>query len=34
MVHKLRRAMCKHDKIYTIEGMIEMNEDYFTIEAL
>lgn len=33
MVHKLRRAMGKRDDRYTLEGMIEMDEGYFTIEA-
>jgi transposase-like protein len=33
MVHKLRRAMGKRDARYTLEGMIEMDEAYFTVEA-
>lgn len=33
MVHKLRKAMGKRDDLYTLEGMIEMDEGYFTIEA-
>ncbi len=33
MVHKLRRAMGKRDARYTLEGMIEMDEGYFTVEA-
>jgi len=33
MVHKLRRAMGNRDDKYTLEGMIEMDEGYFTIEA-
>ena len=33
MVHKLRKAMGKRDDRYTLEGMIEMDEGYFTIEA-
>jgi hypothetical protein len=33
MVHKLRRAMGERDDLYTLEGMIEAEEDYFTIEA-
>lgn len=33
MVHKLRRAMGKRDDRYTLEGMIEADEGYFTIEA-
>jgi len=33
MVHKLRRAMGERDDIYTLEGMIEMDEGYFTVEA-
>jgi transposase-like protein len=33
MVHKLRKAMGKRDARYTLEGMIEMDEGYFTIES-
>jgi len=33
MVHKLRKAMGNRDDKYTLEGMIEMDEGYFTIEA-
>jgi hypothetical protein len=33
MVHKLRKAMGKREDRYTLEGMIEMDEAYFTIEA-
>jgi len=33
MVHKLRKAMGKREDKYTLEGMIEMDEGYFTIEA-
>ena len=33
MVHKLRKAMGKRDDRYTLEGMTEMDEGYFTIEA-
>jgi hypothetical protein len=33
MVHKLRRAMGERDDRYTLEGMIEMDEGYFTVEA-
>ena len=33
MVHKLRKAIGKRDDRYTLEGMIEMDEGYFTIEA-
>ncbi len=33
MVHKLRKAMGNRDNRYTLEGMIEMDEGYFTIEA-
>ena len=33
MVHKLRKAMGNRDDRYTIEGMIEMDEGYFTVEA-
>lgn len=33
MVHKLRRAMGNRDDRYTLEGMIEFDEGYFTIES-
>jgi hypothetical protein len=33
MVHKLRKAMGKREDRYTLEGMIEMDEGYFTVEA-
>lgn len=33
MVHKLRKAMGNRDKRYTLEGMIEMDEGYFTVES-
>ncbi len=33
MVHKLRKAMGQRDDRYTLEGMLEMDEGYFTIEA-
>ena len=33
MIHKLRRAMGNRDDRYTLEGMIEMDEGYFTIGA-
>lgn len=33
MIHKLRKAMGNRDDRYTLEGMIEMDEGYFTIEA-
>lgn len=33
MVHKLRKAMGNRDDRYTLEGMIEMDEGYFTIES-
>lgn len=33
MVHKLRKAMGERDDRYALEGMIEMDEGYFTIEA-
>ncbi len=33
MVHKLRKAMGQRDDRYTLEGMIEMDEGYFTVEA-
>lgn len=34
MVHKLRKTMGDRDDSYTLAGMIEMDEGYFTIEAL
>ena len=33
MVHKLRKAMGNKDARYTLEGMIEFDECYFTIES-
>lgn len=33
MVHKLRKAMGKRDDRYTLEGMIEFDEGYFTVES-
>jgi transposase-like protein len=33
MTHKLRKAMGKRDARYTLEGMIEMDEGYFTVAA-
>jgi len=33
MVHKLRKAMREPDDRYILEGMIEMDEGYFTIEV-
>lgn len=33
MVHKLRRAMGNRDDRYTLEGMIELDEGYFTVES-
>ena len=33
MVHKLRKAIGHRDDCYTLEGLIEMDESYFTIEA-
>ena len=33
MVHKLRTAMGNRDNKYTLEGMIEMDEGYFTVES-
>jgi len=33
MVHKLRKAMGKRDDRYTLEGMIELDEGYFTVES-
>lgn len=33
MVHKLRKAMGNRDARYTLEGMIELDEGYFTVES-
>lgn len=33
MVHKLRKAMGKRDARYTLEGMIEFDEGYFTVAS-
>ncbi|MDV3858714.1 IS1595 family transposase [Elizabethkingia anophelis] len=33
MVHKLRKAMGNRDSKYTLEGMIEFDEAYFTVES-
>ena len=33
MVHKLRKAMGSRDARYTLEGMIEFDEAYFTVES-
>ena len=33
MVHKLRRAMGNRDAKYTLEGMIEFDEAYFTVAS-
>ena len=33
MVHKLRKAMGNRDTRFTLEGMIEIDEDYFTVES-
>lgn len=33
MVHKLRKAMGNRDSRYTLEGMIEFDEGYFTVES-
>ncbi|MEA3448463.1 MAG: IS1595 family transposase [Bacteroidota bacterium] len=33
MVHKLRKAMGNRDAKYTLEGMIEFDEGYFTVES-
>lgn len=33
MVHKLRKAMGNRDARYTLEGMIEMDEGFFTVES-
>ena len=33
MVHKIRKAMGKREERYTLEGMIEFDEGYFTVES-
>ncbi len=33
MVHKIRRAMGNRDARYTLEGMVEMDEGYFTVQS-
>jgi len=33
MVHKLRKAMGNRDARYTLEGMVEMDEGYFTVAS-
>ena len=33
MVHKLRKTMGNRDAKYTLEGMIEFDEAYFTVES-
>ena len=33
MVHKIRKAMGNRDAKYTLEGMIEFDEAYFTVES-
>lgn len=33
MVYKLRKAMGNRDARFTLEGMIEIDEDYFTGES-
>ncbi|MCX2682152.1 IS1595 family transposase [Galbibacter sp. EGI 63066] len=33
MVHKLRKAMDRRDARYTLEGMMEMDEGYFSVES-
>lgn len=33
MVHKLRKAMGDPDARYTLEGMIALDEGYFTVES-
>tara|TARA_B100000508_G_scaffold139866_1_gene139168 strand:- start:557 stop:694 length:138 start_codon:yes stop_codon:yes gene_type:complete len=33
MVHKLRKAMGDRNSRYTLEGMIEFDEGYFTVES-
>ena len=34
MVHKLRKAMGNRDSRYTLEGMIEFDEGYFTVASI
>ena len=34
MVHKLRRAMGNRDARYTLEGMIELDEGYFSVASM
>jgi hypothetical protein len=33
VVHKLRKAMANRDARYTLAGMIEMDEGYFTVAS-
>lgn len=33
MVHKIRKAMGNRDALYTLEGAIEMDQGYFTVES-
>ena len=33
LVHKLRKAMVNKDSRYILEGMIEFDEGYFTVES-
>jgi hypothetical protein len=33
MVHKIRKAMGQRDDLCTLEGMIEADEGYFSVEA-
>jgi hypothetical protein len=33
MVHKIRKAMGNRDSRHTLEGMIEMDEGYFTVSS-
>ena len=33
MVHKIRKTMGNRDAKYTLEGMIEFDEAYFTVES-
>ena len=33
MMHRIRKAMGKRDSLYTLEGMVEFDEGYFTTET-
>ena len=33
MMHKLRKAMGQRDSVYTLEGIIEFDEPYFSTET-